>query len=109
MDAIFSPFITIIANLIVGLLMSKGIIDQSSRQQAYQLIDTCLAAALTAVLGIASMYYAHQTHKVNVLGKGTSISSNTSLPVTTQPSPTLTTGVVSTPLQTGLPLPQNNG
>jgi len=107
MDAIFSPYITIAANLLVGFLMSKGIVDNSSRQAAYQLINNAIAALLTLIFGIASIYYAHETHKVNVLAKTNSqlitLPSTSSVIMTGQKSTATQLPQTLNIQQTGLP------
>lgn len=55
MDAFISPFITILANIIADVLVSKGIIDAGSKQVVIQNVNTIAAALMTMVVAVVTV------------------------------------------------------
>lgn len=56
MDVIASPLITVLANVVADLLVSKGIIDSGSKLAVIQTINNSMAAVMTLGIGVYSTY-----------------------------------------------------
>lgn len=56
MDALASPLITVLANVVADLLVSKGIIDTGSKVAVIQLINNGIAGLMTLGVAVYSMY-----------------------------------------------------
>lgn len=103
------PLVSAVVNMIVGLLVSKGIIDSSHASLVTMDINNILAAFVTVVLGGYSIYktveaYKHKVTLTAQLNAGTNttpVISATSSQTPKQDSPTQP--------QTGLPLTPNQG
>jgi len=104
MDTALSPIVTVILNLVAGVLVSKGIIDSHSAAAFVQLANNILAALITIGLGVYSIYKTVEMykHKISVASQTTTSTTSTpaiAMTVATTPGPTTT---ISS--QTGLPL-----
>lgn len=55
MDAFISPFVTILANIIADILVSKGIIDAGSKQTVIQSVNTIVAGLMTVVVAVVTV------------------------------------------------------
>lgn len=71
MDAIASPLITVLANVIADILVSKGIIDSSSKVALIQVMNNSMASAMTLGVAVYSVYKVVelQKHKITMGGQ----------------------------------------
>jgi hypothetical protein len=63
MDFVASPIFTIIINIIAQGLVSRGILDQSTKDVFVQTVNNTLVATGSAVIGIYSIYKIIELHK----------------------------------------------
>lgn len=102
------PIIAALVNMLVGLLVSKGIIDSAHAPLLTMDINNILAALVTLGLGGYSIYKTVDAykHKVTVNAQVVSGSQTTTVvPISTPIAESLKTSI---PQQTGLPLTPSN-
>jgi hypothetical protein len=110
MDLIASPMTTIILNLVAQVLVSRGVLDVSYRDQFIQIANSSIAAGATLIIGLYSIYKMIDLKKhqltVNAAATKDATTATTTIttPVKTEVSPaSQTTQLVVTPIHTGLP------
>lgn len=88
-DLVLSPMVTVILNILASALVSKGVIDEASRDTLVQLANNILAGLITVVVALFSI------HKIVDLKKH-EVTSN----ATTQSNASGTTTTISVPVAT---------
>lgn len=106
------PIIAAVVNVIVSLLVSKGIIDSTHAPLLSQEINNTLAALVTLGLGGYSIYKTVEAYKHKVTVNGQLTQSQISNSLSSVPSNNSSITEISTAQpksQTGLPLIPSNG
>lgn len=98
------PIIAALVNMLVGLLVSKGIIDSAHAQLVTMDINNILAALLTLALGSYSIYKTVDAYKHKVTINAQLKNSTVSVPVVDQINTTDPTPAPAPTSQTGLPV-----
>lgn len=97
MSRLSNPLLIAFLNILAGILVAHGIIDDTFKDQLITLMDNAIAAAMTLGIAVYTIYKSYEAHKHHV-------SLTTTQQITTTSTPSQTHEVTKMTQQAEMPI-----